>query len=113
MNEVSKELRCILTRHGVEIWVEKDRIDGIAKALEEAKILTVDGEILATSEIAGIFTPQRMEDYKRVKAGQWKCSKNGWHDKGQKCECSKQRVIMRNGEKVRQIFILGNGWVDE
>jgi hypothetical protein len=82
MKELSKELRIISIRNGVEISVERERIETLLPNIEKNRFFEISGEIISTKDIVGIFTPQAMEDVIRRKNGQWK-DKNGiWRDKG-------------------------------
>ena len=83
-NELSKRLVCILMRSRVEIWKEEDRINKIN--LEGVKFINIDGEIINTADISGIFKASTMEEQTRRKNGEWKCQQNYWHNRGEKCE---------------------------
>jgi len=86
--ELSKELMCILMRSGVEIWMEKEKLDIITNQLEGTKrFINVDGNIINSVDISGIFKVEEMEDNKRRKNGQWKCKEGTWHDRFEKCDC--------------------------
>ena len=100
MKEVSKELKCLVLRNGVEIWKEASRLDDLASSLTSDRIIgfiKIDDEIVNSVEIVGIFNSQSMEEHTRRKNGEWKCSRNNWHQKGIKCEC---KVKEMNGEQL-------------
>lgn len=113
MNEIAQNLRCVLLRNGIEIWVDEERAKNVANALNESKYFILEGSLISPHEISGVLTPVHMEEYKRHKEGQWKCNKNTWHDRGQKCNCHLLRTITRDGEKVEQEFTVGSGWRDK
>lgn len=89
MNEVAKLQHCILLRGGLEVWVDDEKVEMVVGLLESQKFIRLDGVLFNTSEVVGIYPPDRMEDYKRHKQGQWKCQKGTWHDRGEKCTCRK------------------------
>lgn len=80
--EVSKNLMCICIRGGIEIWVEKEKIDQIIKLWEERKIFTIEGNVINPADISGIFDPLVMEERTRRKNGQWKGEDGDWHNRG-------------------------------
>jgi len=79
---ISKELRIICLRSGIEISIEKDRADALLSLMEQRKFLLIDGRLINTADIVGIFTPADIEDSNRRKNGQWQDRKGQWHDKG-------------------------------
>lgn len=90
-NEITKDLRCVLIRGNIEIWLEHERceyLEQILKALGgKQTFIKVDDQLVNTFEIAGIFTPNQMQDRSRRMNGQWKCEDNRWHNRYEKCEC--------------------------
>jgi len=90
MKELSKNLKCIVLRNGIEIWKEEERLNDLIKKLsfnQKVGFIKIDGELINSADIIGIFSGQTMEDYTRRKNGQWKCKYGNWHDKGEKCNC--------------------------
>lgn len=100
MNEVSKELKCISMRNGVEIWAEKERLEKLQNSLvgiKESKFVFLDEQMLNTADIVGIFDAKTMEEVTHRKNGQWKCEYNNWHNRGTKCEdCLRTDIMKRN-----------------
>lgn len=94
MNELSINLRCVLLIGGLEIWLEEERAQNLEKLMETVKYARLENSIIAVSQIAGIFSPEHMNEFKRLKQGQWHCMKgNQWHDKGEKCKCEDFRIL--------------------
>jgi len=88
MNELTKNLMCILMRGGVEIWTEERRIETLKETLprlKEHKFIGIDDELINTADIIGIFSAQTMEDKTRRKNGMWKCKWGHWHNKRENC----------------------------
>lgn len=82
--------KCVLLSGGLEIWIEADRADKLTEALKTGnapKFISLEGNLINTFEIKGVFSPPYMEDLHRRKNGQWKCQKGTWHDKNKICEC--------------------------
>lgn len=92
-NQVSKSLRVILMRSGIEIWLEDDRIANVQKLLitmQSHKFIEIDDRTINTADISGIFTPQDIEEMTKRKNGNWKCKTGNWHTKKDPfCECWK------------------------
>lgn len=87
--EVTKNFVCVLLKNGIEIWLEKDRTDNLKSLMESNSVnyLDLDGETISKNQIAGIFTPQRMDEYTRRRNGEWKCGYEIWHEKNKNCYC--------------------------
>jgi hypothetical protein len=89
--ELTKKLMCILMREKAEIWIEKDKLEPLMGMLETKRFVNIDGQIINTADISGIYSAETMEDITRRKNGQWKCEAgNYWHNKGEICAHRKQ-----------------------
>ncbi len=82
--ELAKELRIISLRNGVEISIEKDRIEKLLALMEQKKFIELDGRIINTVDITGIFKPEDLEAVTRRANGQWQDKNGNWHNKGDK-----------------------------
>lgn len=94
-------------RSGVELWLENEFIENLKKVLlnsKESKFIEIGENIINSSDIVGIFSPNVMEEKSYIKRGYWKCDKNQWHSRMEKCSCP---ITNENGD----IFIKGQGWV--
>jgi hypothetical protein len=90
MNEVSKNLMCVVIRNGVEIWLEGDRAQRLKVLLSNGgtQFVEYEGEMINRADIVGVFKALTMEDLTRRKNGQWRGAKGGWHDRGDTvCSC--------------------------
>jgi hypothetical protein len=90
--------KCVLISGGMEIWVEVERAEKLCDALKQGnapKFISLDGQLINTFEVKGVFTAQAMEELHRRKNGQWKCSKGIWHDKGKGCECKEYKEVVK------------------
>lgn len=92
--ELTKNLHCVLLKNGIEIWMDVDRVENLKHLMEVSAYVELDGSVVSTKEISGIYTPEHMDSYEKTKSGMFKCSKGNWHDKGQKCDC--KRIIGYN-----------------
>lgn len=115
-SEVSRPMKCIVMRNGVEVWTEaekaerfeQDWVNGLKGAVR------FEGRTLNTADILGVFLPGDMEDLIRRKNRQWKCRHGEWHDIGEKCQCvsaeEKEYARMRT-EAIKKCGKCENGWV--
>ena len=83
--ELSKDLLCLLTREGIEIWFEKSKIREVEEKLEYNKFINIDGNTISVSNVSGLFTAQAVEEMRRRKNGEWKCKYDYWHSRGDQC----------------------------
>lgn len=93
-NEVSKNIKCICIRNGVEVWADEDFVERLSAKLEGLSghaFIRFEGRLLNTADITGIFTAQDMEEVTRRKNGQWKCNHNNWHYRKEECDCWQDR----------------------
>ena len=102
MSDLVKELMCICMRNGVEIWKEADRLKGID--FEGVKFLEIDGEMLNTADIVGVFKAQNVEDMRRRKNGEWKCDWDRWHQRGGRCGCAEEAKWERLEKETEKIY---------
>ena len=103
-NEISKNLKCIVMRNGIEIWKEADRINDLSEKLIKGKVgfIMIDNEIINSADISGIFSPQTMEETTMRKNGYWKCKYGKWHERGKKCECRFEQLSGEDLAKYSQ-----------
>jgi hypothetical protein len=89
---------CLLMRSGIEIWVDADKADRLSEILTTASkpMLKVEGRVLNSVDIVGLFLPIDIEDLKNRKLGKWKCKHENWHTKEETCRCA-QNEAMRKG----------------
>jgi len=85
--KITNKEKVIIMRNGVEIWLEEKRADELIRLLEitETKFVKINGEMINSADITGVFEPMSVEDMKRRKNGQWKCEFGKWHEKNTKC----------------------------
>ena len=86
--EIAKEIMCIKIRDGVEVWVEKEKIENLITLLMAEKIgrfVKIENQLINNADIVGIFDAKAMEDSTHRKNGQWKCKWNYWHQRGEIC----------------------------
>lgn len=102
MNELSKSLRCVVMRNGIELWLEADKADSLQHVLlntTQHKFVKFGERTINTADISGIFVADDMATFTRRKNGEWQCGKAKWHAKGQQCDCS--RSELPNWTKMR------------
>jgi len=94
MNQaLSANLRCVVMRAGFFLWMEEAKAENLKKVLMQSNKTTfieVDNRVINSSDIIGIFGPDEMDDYFRLKRGQWKCEYNIWHNRNDVCYCGRR-----------------------
>lgn len=86
--EITKNLMCIKMRSGVEIWVEEKKAQKLIELMGTAdtKFVDIDGEMINSASVEGIFGAKTMEENWYRKNGYWKCKQgNYWHKRGEQC----------------------------
>lgn len=93
-NELAKKQMCIYIRNGIEIWLDEEKALQFGEDLNNesaGKFNTINGQVINSADIVGIFTPENMDDLKRRKQGQWKCKHNKWWPKeDSRCDCGQR-----------------------
>jgi len=72
-------------RNGAEIWIDKDKAESLGDDLIGGMraMVKIDGRLLNTVDILGIFLPQDLERLTRQKQGQWQDARGEWHAKNE------------------------------
>jgi hypothetical protein len=105
MNELSKNLRCVLLRSGIKIWIEQEKEAPLKKMIEQGvKFIEYEGQYINTADITGIFTPDKMADLTREKNGEWYCKYSKWHSRGQKCLCAEDEAFERAAKATDEML---------
>jgi hypothetical protein len=105
MNEISKNLRCVLLRSGIKIWIEQEKEATLKKMIEQGvKFIEYEGQYINTADITGIFTPDKMADLTREKNGEWHCRFRRWHSRGAKCECAQDAEFDRKAKATDELL---------
>ena len=104
-NELSKSLKCICLRNGVELWIESEMLEKI-NFESVGRFLKIDDEIINTADIVGIFTAQTMEEKIRRKNGEWQCQFGEWHTRNQECAHTAENISAR---RIKEWEQLSNG----
>lgn len=89
--QIATKQVCVLLKNGIQLWLDEKPAQSFVKdwqSLREHKVMVIQGEAFSSSEIAGVFSPEKMDEYTRRKNNQWKCTHSNWHDRGEKCECT-------------------------
>ena len=89
--EITNKTKCLLTREGIEIWIndiQAEKISQLILTAKENKLIEVDGETISVNSISGIYSAQKIEDLRRKKQEQWQCEYcKRWHAKDEQCGC--------------------------
>jgi hypothetical protein len=93
-NELATKQLCIYVRNGIEIWLDEEKAKEFGDDLNNesvGKFNMIEGRLINTADIVGIFTPQDLEELKRRKQGQWKCKHSNWQPKEiTHCDCGQR-----------------------
>ena len=90
MKELSKNLMCISIKGNIEIWIEEERINGlITKLNDKPGFIEIDGQIVNSYDIIGVFDASTMYDAQQRRKGSWMCGKGNWHLRNETCECNR------------------------
>jgi len=88
--EITNKTKCLLTREGIEIWVDDNQAEKISQLIltaKENKLIEVEGETISVNSISGIYSAQKIEELRRKKQGQWQCKYGNWHNRYDICSC--------------------------
>lgn len=98
--------KCIQLYNNVELWVDAQIADQIAKDLDQKdKVIKINNQIFRMSQIYGIYDEETMKEVQLKKNGYWKCDYGTWHSKNETCSCSmslKNRVIKEESVNVNK-----------
>jgi hypothetical protein len=87
MNEITKNLMCVVIRGGLEVWIDDDRVNNLMAVIEKSSVVKIEKNVINTKDIVGIFTPEVMKERDIRKRGDWDCSYGNTHQKYEKCIC--------------------------
>jgi len=89
--EITNKTKCLLTREGIEIWIDENQAEKISELILTAKnnkLIEIDGETISIGSISGIYSGQIIENLRRKKQGDWECEYcHRWHKRGEECGC--------------------------
>jgi len=88
MKELMKAQSCIILRNGMQIWIDTDKTDILQDKLQTitgSKFIKVENKTINSADITGIFPAADLDEFIRIKRGEWKCKKGQWHAKGEQC----------------------------
>jgi len=83
-------MRCVETFEGKEYWISEERSKVISNALlsvNPPKFVNIDGVMINTNSIAGIFDELDMKEKEYRKQGMYKCEYMRWHHFKSVCHC--------------------------
>ncbi len=99
--ELAKNQLCIVTREGVEIWIDVDRAKNLVSKFNENSNGLVEYEGRFLSRPSGIYTPQDLQDMYRRRRGEYQCKHNKWHGRNDRCECSYEKRMREHDATTR------------
>lgn len=90
--DIAKNQMCIFIRGGVELWVDKDKIQAIEEEIKKGGVFRLEENVIRGNDVIGIFKPEVIAERARRKNGEWVCSYGKWHEKFKKCQCSVENM---------------------
>jgi len=84
--KLTKTQMCIVLRNNIQIWIDKEKATKFQQVLQNitsSKFIQLDDQTINTADITGIFNSQTLEEYTRLKRGQWKDKKGKWYGKNE------------------------------
>ena len=99
-----------MIRNSVEIWLDEKKWEKLEYALKNniGKFYDMEGRTINVADIVGIFLPIDIEEVKRRKNGQWKCKYSVWHNRGENCECHKNKIQIANDKRLKEMAEAGD-----
>ena len=110
--KITNRQMCVLLKNGIQFWLDESIAQSFVEDwqnLKDHRVMVVGGEAFSSNEIAGVFSPEKMDEYTRRKNNQWKCGLANWHDRGEKCECEDPTKVAER-LKYREEFYAGHGY---
>ena len=89
--EITNKTKCLLTREGIEIWLNDEQAEKISHLIltaKDNKLIEIEGETVSVNSISGIYTAEKIELLRRKKHGEWQCGYcKRWHKRDEECGC--------------------------
>ena len=110
MQEIANKQKCLMIRNSIEIWMDEKKWEKLEYALKNSigKFYDIEGRTINVADIVGIFLPIDLDEMKRRKNGQWKCKYGKWHNRGDDCQCWKNKTDLENEERLKEMEEAGN-----
>lgn len=52
---LTDKTHCVKTYDGIEVWINEERAERLSKAVENGKMVEIDGNYISTKNISGIY----------------------------------------------------------
>lgn len=85
-NKLDLQKKVLLLKSGLRYFLLPEEVD---KLNLKTNYIQLQGDIISTSTIEGIFNPDKVEEADKRRRGMWKCKYNKWHNKMDNCECGR------------------------
>ena len=108
--EIANKQKCLMIRNSIEIWMDEEKWKKLEYALKNSvgKFYDVEGRTINVADIVGIFLPIDLEEMKCRKNGQWKCEYGQWHNRGDNCQCWKNKEQIANEKRLKEMAEAGD-----
>ena len=88
--EITNKTKCLLTKQGIEIWIDDNQAEKISELINKSdvKIFEIEGQTISVWSVEGIFDADYVYRQRKTKAGMWQCEFcKRWHPKFEECGC--------------------------
>lgn len=86
--DLTDKTYCLVTHRTGRYYVNQKRRDALVAIVNSEApplMVEIDGNHVATIDIAGIVTADQLYELDRVKRGDWQCRFGYWHERNQSC----------------------------
>lgn len=87
MNELTNKTKVVVTRSLGNFYVTEDQAKRVERSMsDKTSIIKIDGNVIASNDIAGVVEGEAIRNLDRKKHGDWLCeTHNNWIPKGKSC----------------------------
>lgn len=74
MNEIALKQKCVIMRNNVFIWLNDEKSENLKNTLlsiSEHKFISIEGRIINTADLTGIYLPEDLNDLYDRKNNRW------------------------------------------
>lgn len=117
MTEITKIQKCLITRNGIEIWLDQEKWEKLEEILNSnpnQRFINIESRLVNIADIVGIFKPEDLINRDRKKSGEWRCKQGKWHTRNEKCDCAtikEKEAIRRRDEAIKNCGKCKNGFI--
>lgn len=97
MNEITDKTQVVTTRSTGNYYVTVEQAEKVIAAMsDKSAVIRLDGNAIATNDITGVVSGERIRELDRKKQGDFECSYGHWHQRGEKCGHAAYQALLNN-----------------